>query len=203
MTRLFELTTGLNKEIIGRMKRFIIGIVGLGAVAGLLLSPVALAQQMQLQTGDNPVDRLQAQCDTIQTTLRRLHTNDSLLRVNIGQMYNSISVRLMARLNSRLALNRIDSTRFVEISGRFDQERSTFSDSYSQYETSLSALIKIDCKARPTEFYASLLTARDARLRLSTSVQALNDSVREYQVAVEDLRQDLVVREGVEGDAAN
>ncbi len=185
------MTNEAIQEIIETMKRVIYSIIGVAVVAGALVAPRVLAQEMMLLTGDTPVDRLQARCDTIQTTLRRLHTNDSLLRVNTGQMYNSISVQLMAQLNSRLALNRIDSTRFVEISGRFDQERSTFSSSYSQYETALSALIRIDCKTRPTEFYAGLLTARDARLRLSTSVEALNDSLRDYQVATEDLRQEL------------
>lgn len=174
------------------MKKFVRTGVLLSLVGVLLVSPRAIAQEMILQPlEDTAVSRLQAQCDTIQSTLRRLHTNDSLLRVNIGQSYNSISARLMARLNSRLALNRIESTEFVEISGRFDQERTAFSMNYREYEAALSSLLKIDCKSKASEFYAGLLAARDARTKLSISVRSMNDSLRDYQVAVEDLHQEL------------
>jgi len=136
-----------------------------------------------------PVDRLQAKCTSVLPTLRRIHTSDSLMRVNIGQYYNSISVRLMARLNSRLALNRIDSSKFVEITNRFELERSAFAEAYNNYEIALASLIKTDCQTEPTKFYAKLLTAREARNELAESVRRLNDRVSEYQKAVEDLKQ--------------
>lgn len=182
------------------MKRQVYLGIGLLAVAGMLSSPHVMAQETMIQsTGETAVDRLQANCDAIHGNLRRLHTNDSLLRVNIGQTYNGISARLMARLNSRLALNRIDSTQFVEISGRFDQQRVEFSDNYNEYESALSNLIKIDCKTKSTEFYAALLIARDSRTKLSTTVESMNDSLREYQVAVEQLQQSM----SGEGDDAS
>jgi len=180
-----------KKEIIEKMKRIgnlsIIGVL----IASLAVSPPALAQEMILQpAGETPLDGLQANCDTIQATLRRLHTNDALLRVNIGQVYNGISVRLMARLNSRLALARIDSSKMVEITNRFEVERVTFSDKYKTYEASLSGVTKIDCKQNPAGFYAALITARDARRELADAVQAMNASVSEYQTAVEHLQQE-------------
>lgn len=154
-----------------------------------MVTPPVLAQNLPLApAGETAIDRLQVRCDDIQVTLRRLHTSDSLLRVNIGQAYNGISARLMARLNSRLALNRIDSTKFVDISAQFDRERATFAAAYTEYETALSALLKANCKNRPTEYYAALLTARDARLKLAESVKSLNTSLHEYQVAIEELQ---------------
>ena len=194
MTRLERryLTLGPFHAIIEEMKRLFYLGIGLTALVNLAIQPQVLAQEMLQSTGDTPVDRLQANCDAIQGVLRRLHTNDSLLRVNIGQTYNGISARLMARLNSRLALNRIDSAKFVEISSKFDQQRNEFGTSYSEYESALSALTKIDCKAKPTEFYAALLMARDERAQLYTAVKSMNDSVREYQVAVEELQQSFL-----------
>lgn len=162
------------------------------ASVGLLISPNVGAQEMTLKSSnDTPVDRIQEKCDIIRPILRRLHTNDALLRVNVGQEYNNISAKLMARLNSRLAINRIDSQRFVEIAAKFDSERTVFSSSYSEYEAQLSSLIKIDCKTDPTYFYAVLISARDARHKLSVSVQSMNDSLSEYRIAVEDLQQEL------------
>lgn len=145
----------------------------------------------EISNQHTPVDRLQARCDTVQATIRRLHTTDGLLRVNIGQVYNDISAQLMARLNSRLALNRVDSTQLVEITSDFESARLRFSSTYNEYETAVSALLKTDCKARATEYYAQLLIARDARHKLSTSIQELNDLVSEYRVAVEQLKEEL------------
>ncbi len=192
MSRPVRLTLRRVRGIIDRMTRFVKLLIGVASVFSLVFVPPVHAQEMILQpSGPTEVDRLQAQCDTIIATLRRLHTNDALLRVNIGQSYNAISARLMARLNSRLALNRIDSSKFVEIANRFDEERDRFSSAYSEYETALSSLVRIDCKTRATEFYAALLESRDARTKLSNSVKTMNDNIREYRVAVEVLQQEL------------
>lgn len=160
-------------------------------LAGLLLSPRVAAQEIILQTGDTPVDRLRANCASVQSTLSRLHTSDTLLRVNTGQRYNDISSRLMARFNSRLAINRIDSTKLVEISSRFEKEIGVFTENYSDYESLLSSMMKVSCKNNPTGFYAKLLSTRDARHKLSVSVDSMNDSINEYRMAVEQLRQDM------------
>ncbi len=149
------------------------------------------ARAQEVPTSQTPVDRLQERCDAVQTTIRRLHTTDGLLRVNIGQVYNDVSAQLMARLNGRLAINRVDSTRLVEITNEFESARLTFSSTYNEYEKALSSLLKIDCKSRSTEYYAQLLIARDARHKLSVSVQELNDLVSDYRVSVEQLKQDL------------
>ena len=160
-------------------------------VAGFVVSiPLARAQEAIIDS-QTSVDRLRVRCDVVQTTIRRLHTTDGLLRVNVGQVYNDISARLMARLNSRLALNRIDSTRLVEITNDFETARMKFSTTYNEYETAVSTLLKIDCNARPTEYYAQLLIARDVRHKLATSVQDLNDLVTDYRVAVEQLQEEL------------
>lgn len=186
------MTVRAKKAIITRMKDFMKLAVLVALIASLLLSPRVVAEEIILQqNGDTPVDRIRANCESISGTLRRLHTNDSLLRVNIGQIYNNLSVRLMARLNSRLALNRIDSARFVEISGRFETELESFRISYNDYEVVLSTLIKTSCTSNPTEFYANLLKARDARHKLAVAVESMNDSVSSYQVEVEQLRQQL------------
>jgi hypothetical protein len=97
----------------------------------------------------------------------------------------------MARLNSRLALNRIDSLETVEIANRFDQLRVEFAANYNDYETAMSSLVKIDCKQKPAEFYAQLLTTRDLRLRLAETVKLLNGSISDYRTAVERVKSSL------------
>lgn len=176
------------------MKRIIVYGLAMITCFGMATQPNVLAQDMVPQTENTILDNLTSRCDEIHGSLRRLHTSDALLRVNVGQTYNTISARLMARLNSRLALNRIDSRELVEISGNFDQQRSEFSSNYNEYESSLSSLIKIDCKSKPAEFYAQLITTRDLRLRLAETVKSMNASISDYRTAVEK------VRTGLSGD---
>lgn len=179
-----------------RTHTFTIRVLSASLAIAMMIASPAFAQYMPLEpAGDTVMSRLPARCDEIRATLRRLHTSDSLLRVNTGQSYNSISARLMARLNSRLVLNRIDGTKLVDIAAQFDRDRAAFATAYTEYETALSALLKADCKDRATEYYAAILTARDARLRLAEIVQALNASLRAYQVAVEELQSIMRVGE--------
>lgn len=174
------------------------------AVVGMIVSPPVFAQEPILKTdSDMPTDRLQANCDNILGSLRRLHTNDALMRVNVGQMYNGISVRMMARLNSRLALNRIDSTELVEITSRFETLRSQFSTDYNKYEPALANLVKEDCKNEPIKFYELLLKARDERAKLSETVTALGQTIDDYQVAVENLKQQLFAPTEEDSDGQN
>lgn len=186
----FGLTVKLKQETIVYMRRVGIYVVVLALVATLSLE--TLTHNVLAKPGtETPVDRIRANCNIIQPNLQRIHTSDALMRVNIGQEYNGISVRLMARLNSRLALNRIDGTKFTEIASRFDSEREYFSDNYKEYEASLSSLLKINCNTNPTEFYSGLIVTRDARHKLSVSVKSMNDSLAEYRVAVEELQQEM------------
>ena len=173
------------------MRRFTTAIFVTAACLGMVISPHVLAQELAQPSDTTVVDNLRARCDDIQSSLRRLHTSDALLRVNVGQTYNTLSARLMARLNSRLALNRIDSRELVDISGKFDQLRGEFSSDYNTYESSFSALLKIDCKQKPAEFYAKLLSTRDARLKLADTVKQMNGNISDYRVAAEKVKAGL------------
>ncbi len=158
------------------------------AVLSMLVNPRAFAQEVILQTEpDKRIELLTANCANIQSTISQLRTSDALLRVNIGQAYNGISAQLMSRLNSRLAINRIDSSEFTEITSRFEGERKQFSQNYSDYEGKLSSLAKADCRKNPVNYYAKLSSARDARMQLAVTTKTLEGIMGEYQVAVEKL----------------
>lgn len=97
----------------------------------------------------------------------------------------------MARMNGRLAVNKIDAADLVSLTSRFERGRSLFSSRYNEYESALAALLKIDCKNQPTDFYAQFNIARDARLKLSSSVRELNDIIAEYGTKVEKIKEKL------------
>lgn len=181
--------------------KVLIQSVMMALIAALVIPTTAWAQAV-LPSGNTPVDMLQTRCNTILPTLRRLHTSDGLLRVNVSQSYNALSVHLMARLNSRLALHRIDSTQLVEIAQRFETSRQRFSQQYTTYDTAMSHLVKVSCASQPTEFYAALIIARDARHKVSTAVKQLHDDIQAYRVAAEDVLRQLEQQSASSGGAA-
>lgn len=175
----------------GRFVLFVsVTVISLSLMIGL----TTLAQESVPQESLAKIDDIESRCDVILTDLRQLHTNDSLTRVNLGQTYNRISLRLMARLNSRLALARMDSANFVTIANEFNVSRAHFSEAYNKYESSLSSLTKIDCRKKPIEFYEQLIMTRQMRAEMSTKASQLNSLIAEYRVNVEQLRHDLASR---------
>lgn len=173
------------------MKSLIRSLAFCLVIASFVVSMRPVQAQEANITPQTTVDRLQERCDTVEATIRRLHTTDSLLRVNTGQVYNDISANLIAKLNGRLAINRIDSTELVEIANQFEQARAIFSSNYNSYEESIASLTKINCKNNTAEYYAQLLEARENRQKLAVSVEDLNNLVSDYRVAVEKLQGDL------------
>lgn len=169
-------------------------IIALFVCAGswvLQSSPVLAQSDISIR-----LQALQRQCTPIKVLLRRLHTNDAVLRVNAGQVYNQLSSQLMARFNGRLALNQVDSSQFVEITKHYDQALSRFSNEYKAYEEAMSGLLDIRCDVHPAEFYAQLVKARDNRYVLSSTIKDMNRIVGEYRAAVEHLQQRVDVQRG-------
>lgn len=157
----------------------------------LVVSPQAVMAQEMILQHSTPVEAIHRNCDTIQPIMRRLHTADSLTRVNYGQIYNDISSALMARFNSRLALNRFDATKLIAITNQFEQHRAGFAAQYNDYERELSGLMKIDCRQNPAGYYASLIRAREQRAVVAKAVVELNTTIADYRVAVEKIAESL------------
>lgn len=176
----------------GQMKQAATSLAFLMVISGVILASSAVVKALDGQTESaNGIDSIKANCQDIRGNLSRLHHSDAILRVNTGQAYNDLSSRLMARMNGRLAVNKIDASDLVSLTSRFEKGRSLFSSRYNEYESALAALLKIDCKNQPTDFYAQFNIARDARLKLSSSVRELNDIIAEYGTKVEKIKEKL------------
>lgn len=156
------------------------------SLAGLVIWPhIATAQTTP---NSPPLHLVRSQCQSIRSILQRIQHNDALLRVNAGQAYNTISTNLIAKLNSRLALAQIDSSRMVVIARDYEEARKAFAQQYNEYESNLATLVKMDCTDKPSEFYAQLIKTRDARQQVSESVVTMSKLATDYRVAVEQLK---------------
>lgn len=171
------------------MKRLrTLSLVGLLAAGVLMFAGVVVKAQEVAPMSDAQVSRIRANCDQATHTLGRLHASDALLRVNRGQLYNLISTKLMARLNSRLALNRLDGSKLVSATASFDRSLSEFRTKYKAYEEQLSATLRIDCKKQPVAFYYSVARSRELRLTVHDTATELGQYIDQYNREFDDFR---------------
>ena len=156
-------------------------------VFGLAQVPVG-AQQSDTIT-DSQVVKIRSQCIDLQSTLNRIHVSDALLRVNRGQLYELLSTKLMARLNSRIALNRLDSSKLVIATTEYEQHLIEFRTNYQLYEEALSGTIKTNCVNQPVAFYDQLQDVRAKRAGVFKSTEALEGSIKAYRNAFDEFKQ--------------
>lgn len=160
----------------------IFSIVGIS----LLQLPVSAAEESSLT--EVQIGKIRSQCSEIQTSLSQVHVNDALLRVNRGQLYELISTKLMAQLNSRIALNRLDSTKLVAAATTYERHLKEFRTNYQLYEEALSANIKIDCSKQPISFYDQLILVRAKRSDVVKSTKDLAHSINAYGLAFDEFK---------------
>ncbi len=130
---------------------------------------------------DDQLSQIKQNCSRVKTTLARIHANDGLLRVNQGQQYETITTKLMAPLNSRIALNQLDGVDMVKTTVDYNTQLSKFRDEYRLYEEKLSNLLHIDCSNEPYNFYESIKPTRKQRARVAASVTKLNQLIDQYK----------------------
>jgi hypothetical protein len=158
----------------------ILGLLATVVMSGVFLS-TAFAQEAP--TTDAQIDRIRTNCATVKNTLTQLHVSDALLRVNRGQLYESITTKLMSSFNGRASSNNLDATGLVVITSSYNGTLSTFRADYQSYEQQLSAALKIDCTKEPVAFYDAVANARDKRAQVHNDVLVLNQSIDDYQTA--------------------
>lgn len=151
-----------------------------GAVlaAGILVTTATQAQQTAMT--DAHIQRIVANCSQASRALTQLHASDTLLRVNRGQLYDLVSTRLMARLNSRLSLNRLDGSKLVSVAAAYNKALNSFRSRYDTYEDQLSAAIAIDCTKRPVAFYDAVTKARELRTSVHAATADLTRYTKQY-----------------------
>lgn len=170
-------------------RRFLMFLILLAAVAVLATTHVS-AQQSLPMTNEH-IQRIKDNCRAANRTLGQLHASDALLRVNRGQLYDHISTKLMARMNSRLALNRLDASNLVAVTANFDRTLGEFRTRYKAYEEQLSATIKLDCKEKPAQFYNAVQESRELRAKVHESVRTLGEYIVEYEQKFDEFRADF------------
>lgn len=172
------------------MKRF--AIFGMAAAA-LLVAALA----MQARADDAPpmteahIERIRNHCVEAQSTLSQLHASDALLRVNRGQLYESLSVKLMAPFNSRVSLNRMDGTNLVTTATDYEKQLVDFREKYQAYEESMSKTLRMNCKNEPVSFYDSVADTREKRKAVHASTLTLHKTIKQYKADLKEFAEEF------------
>jgi hypothetical protein len=152
--------------------------------SGVIFSFAASAEETAPMT-DAHIARIRTNCVDAQSTLFQLHATDAGLRVNRGQIYESISTKLMAPFNSRIVLNRISDETLLSTAAQYDKQLEVFRQQYQLYEEAMSASLRINCVNQPVAFYDSVVDTREKRQQTHDAAAELHKTIQEYGAEVD------------------
>lgn len=165
-------------------KRFILGIIALVVIS----SPFVYADNPSTNLSDNQISLIKLNCLGVQSTLSRIHANDALSRVHLGQEYETLSTKFMAPMNSRVALAKLDGVNLTKTTVDFNNKFDKFRDLYKDYEQTMFRAIQTKCVDQPGAFYTTLTQAQTERVLVGQMVTELAGLVTQYQQEVEAVR---------------
>lgn len=168
------------------MKHLVAGSMLIVSLIAFLAMPV-IAQASPMTEAH--IERIRANCVEAQSTLGQLHANDALLRHNRGQIYESISTKLMTSFNSRVTLSKFDSSSLTVLTHAYEQQLDEFRTNYKDYGEAMTKTLRLNCKNQPVAFYDSVADTRTKRLKVYESTQALQKTTQDYRAAYEAFKQ--------------
>src|SRR3989344_4604387 len=114
------------------MKRFLIFSIFMAvAVIGLAFGQPLLVKADTPMT-EAHIQRIKSNCVEAQSTLYQLHASDALLRVNRGQLYESMSTKLMEPFDSWLTVNSYNASELVAVAADYNSKLAEFRTDYKQ-----------------------------------------------------------------------
>jgi hypothetical protein len=168
----------------------------------LALSPLFVLQvnAQEATLSDDQLAQIRSNCSSTTNTLDQLHSNDALLRVNQGQLYESILTKLIQPFDERVAHTSFNTTELKSIETNYDQTLNSFRSDYQTYEQQLSSALNVNCSKQPQQFYDSVDQARTDRNVVHNDVVQLNTDAINYQVALKTFEQNYDPATSTTGD---
>lgn len=167
-----------------------ISILGLVCAIGAGFFVITNAQGAEV-INDSQINLIKTNCISVRDTLTRIHASDALLRVNMGQIYESISTKLMDGFNGRVVGNNLNGMDLVSVSSQYEHSLDKFRADYINYEGKMSIAISIDCTKQPVAFFDAVTSARSSRKQVGNDIKDLNQLIRDYKEAVNKLEKDF------------
>ena len=169
-----------------KYRLLLVGLVLTVATAGVFVGIQRVSAQTTLTEAQRAAIR--TNCVSIKNTLNQLKVSDALLRVNRGQVYESMRSKLMDRFNSRLESKSFDNRGVLVVTGSYISTLDFFRLNYVTYERQLASTIRIDCTQDPDSFRSALQLAREKRTLVHDDVNRLHALIDDYRNAAGDFR---------------
>jgi hypothetical protein len=158
-----------------------LSVTTLGLVLVLIITPVFNVVAQSIAMNNAQTEIIRSNCVAAKTKLKQLHASDALLRVNMGQIYETMLTKLMEKFNGRLANNDYGNGDFVSISINYSLTLDNFRSNYITYEKQLSTAIDIDCSTQPASFYDAVVLAQAKRDQVHADITKLNQFAAKYE----------------------
>jgi hypothetical protein len=158
----------------------------LAAAVSLSWVTIVDAQSTSVVLTPEEEDRIRANCVSLKSTLNQLHASDALLRVNRGQIYESMASNLMDRFNTRLGSNNLDREGMLTVTSAYRTALTKFRTDYIVYEQKLSQALRMDCESEPSSFYNTTQNVRELRGTVHEDVGKLHRLIDDYRSSVGD-----------------
>jgi hypothetical protein len=158
-------------------KHMIVGLIAIAASTSLFLTNT-YAQTSTMS--DAQIAQIRTSCVSAKNTLSQLRASDALLRVNRGQLYLSMSTKLMNAFNDRASSNHYDISGLQSVTQNYDAMTTSFIADYKVYSEQLSNTIAIDCTKDPESFYNAVALARTQRSQVHVDVTRLHQYIDDY-----------------------
>lgn len=163
-----------------KIRTLVISLVG-ALVVSMWSTPVlAQSDEKPAVMTDSHIQRIKQNCKAATRTIQQIHANDGPLRVNRGQVYDSLMTKLMTPLNSRLIVNKLDASSMVKTTARYSETLAAFRENYKKYDNQMSAVLELDCVKQPVRFYDAVTDARQLRGVVHGDVLKLHAYIIEY-----------------------
>ncbi len=159
-------------------------LVTFGLLTASLVSLFVLSSaSAETSPTEAQIIRIKANCVSAKNTLNQIHANDGLLRFNRGQIYESMTTKLMSRFNSRVDSNNFDAKPLIAVTNSYGTALTNFRADYIIYEEQMSTALKIDCQKEPISFYDAVAKARTKRTQVHSDVVILHQKIDDYTSA--------------------
>lgn len=170
------------------MKSVFMSLTALLVATFVLTGLPAFAQSSSGEMTDEHIARIKANCQAAMGTIGRIHAYDAPTYINRNQTYFSISDKMMARLNARLAVNRYDASALVKTASNYNDALAQFRSAYKQYDDSMADILRMDCKRQPVTFYDKVRQTQDERRKVNDAVVQLKSLIDQYEQGVESFQ---------------
>jgi hypothetical protein len=158
------------------MKRLLIGTL-LASVLFFTVTPTPKASADTLS--QDQLALVTNNCVSAQGALQNLERRDTVLRINLGTLYDA-ALNQSDAFVSRLAHNGINNSTIKQTDQAMHNGENQFENDYDDYATVLEQALSTNCMGDPQHFYDLLTQAETDRQSTGNDVTSLNDLISQY-----------------------